>query len=222
MKSPAKPGPSVSVDLSGYPQAYLVDVLLKVLGENVTEARGADRILDLGCGDGLLDQYLSVKGYTVLGVDADKLKIRAAKSRDPNGLYAVGSAYEKLHDSYGTFHAVISVEVVEHLFDPQRFADTVSSLLEPGGVAVISTPYHGYVKNLLLAVFGLMDRHFTALWPGGHIKFWSVKTLSELLSRSGLIVEQVIRVGRVPPLARSMVVVARKPWDTRRGPAQPH
>ena len=77
--------------------------------------------------------------------------------------------------------------------------------------AIISTPYHGYLKNLALAVTGKLDAHFTALWDYGHIKFWSVRTLSALLREVGLTVEKVFRVGRLPVLAKSMIAVARRP-----------
>ena len=94
---------------------------------------------------------------------------------------------------------------------PRQYARCVFDLLEPGGVAVLSTPYHGYWKNLALAVTGKMDAHFTALWDYGHIKFWSIKTLTELLSEAGFEVVRFHRVGRVPLLAKSMIAVARRP-----------
>jgi 2-polyprenyl-6-hydroxyphenyl methylase/3-demethylubiquinone-9 3-methyltransferase len=49
------------------------------------------------------------------------------------------------------------------------------------GMGFLSTPYHGYLKNLALAVSGKMDSHFGALWYGGHVKFFSIKTLQKLL-----------------------------------------
>lgn len=76
---------------------------------------------------------------------------------------------------------------------------------------MISTPYHGYWKNLALALAGKMDDHFTALWDHGHIKFWSVRTLDALLEEAGFVDVCFERVGRVPALAKSMVAVARKP-----------
>jgi 2-polyprenyl-6-hydroxyphenyl methylase/3-demethylubiquinone-9 3-methyltransferase len=76
------------------------------------------------------------------------------------------------------------------------------------GVAVISTPYHGYWKNLAQALTGKMDGHFTALWDHGHIKFWSMRTLGELLREAGFV---DVRFGRVPALAKSMAAVAKKP-----------
>jgi 2-polyprenyl-6-hydroxyphenyl methylase/3-demethylubiquinone-9 3-methyltransferase len=105
---------------------------------------------------------------------------------------------------------VLSLEVVEHVYAPRDYARTVFDLLEPGGVAIISTPYHGYWKNLALAVTGRMDAHFTALWDHGHIKFWSITTLSELLREAGFVDVRFERVGRVPALAKSMIAVARR------------
>lgn len=80
-----------------------------------------------------------------------------------------------------------------------------------GGTAIVSTPYHGYWKNLALAVTGRMDAHFTALWDHGHIKFWSIATLGELLREAGFVDIRFERVGRVPPLAKAMIAIAQKP-----------
>jgi len=124
--------------------------------------------------------------------------------------FHTGSAYEDLAGTHGRFPVVISLEVVEHVFFPRKFADCVFSLLEPGGTAIISTPYHGYLKNLVMAVTGKMDSHFTALWDYGHIKFWSVKTLGKLLSDAGFRSFRFLRVGRIPPLAKSMIAVAER------------
>ncbi|WP_256993192.1 hypothetical protein [Methylococcus capsulatus] len=79
-----------------------------------------------------------------------------------------------------------------------------------GGTAIVSTPYHGYWKNLALALSGKMDAHFTALWDHGHIKFWSMKTLSLLLEEAGFRDIRFERVGRLPALAKAMIAVARK------------
>ena len=106
---------------------------------------------------------------------------------------------------------VLSLEVVEHVYDPRRYATSVFSLLQSDAWAIISTPYHGYWKNLATALSGKMDSHFTALWDNGHIKFWSIKTLSVLLREAGFVDIRFERVGRIPLLAKAMVAVARKP-----------
>ena len=81
-------------------------------------------------------------------------------------------------------------------------------LLEPGGTLILSTPFHGYWKNLALALSGKMDAHFTALWDGGHIKFWSERTLRSLLHEAGFVEVGFSRVGRIRPLAKSMVAAS--------------
>ena len=111
----------------------------------------------------------------------------------------------------GRFPVVTSLEVAEHVYAPRHYAATLFDLLEPGGTAIVSTPYHGYWKNLAMALTGKLDAHFTALWDHGHIKFWSIRTLGELLREAGFVDIRFERVGRVPVLAKSMIAVARKP-----------
>ena len=62
-----------------------------------------------------------------------------------------------------------------------------------------------------MALTGKMDSHFTVLWDHGHIKFWSMKTLSALLLEAGFVDIRFKRVGRIPLLAKSMIAIARKP-----------
>jgi 2-polyprenyl-3-methyl-5-hydroxy-6-metoxy-1,4-benzoquinol methylase len=164
----------------------------------------------LGAGNGFVAARLAATGIDVVAIEPSQSGVAIAQQNFPNIRMETGSAYDDLAAKYGTFPVVLSLEVVEHLMDPRRFAKAVFDLLEPGGHALISTPYHGYFKNLALAVTGKMDAHFTALWDGGHIKFWSVATISALLTEAGLSVEKVVRVGRVPILAKSMLIVARR------------
>ncbi len=167
-------------------------------------------MFDLGCGNGALARHLKAQGFEVTGVDPSETGIGIARKADPSLRLEVGNAYEDLAARYGTFPAVVSLEVVEHVYAPRQYARCVHDLLEPGGRAIISTPYHGYLKNVALAMSGKMDAHFTALWDHGHIKFWSVKTLTALFAEQGLACEKVLRVGRLPALAKSMILVFRK------------
>jgi 2-polyprenyl-6-hydroxyphenyl methylase/3-demethylubiquinone-9 3-methyltransferase len=106
---------------------------------------------------------------------------------------------------------VVSLEVVEHVYAPRDFAARLFDLVAPGGAAIVSTPYHGYWKNLAIAVSGKFDQHFTALWDHGHIKFWSRDTLARLLREAGFSELAFHYAGRFPPLSKSMIVVAEKP-----------
>jgi hypothetical protein len=106
---------------------------------------------------------------------------------------------------------VISLEVIEHCYYPRKLAKTCFDLLAPGGVLILSTPYHGYLKNLALGVFGQWDRHADPpLWDGGHIKLFSAATFTRLLTQTGFFDISVYRAGRIPPLAKTMIAVGHK------------
>jgi 2-polyprenyl-6-hydroxyphenyl methylase/3-demethylubiquinone-9 3-methyltransferase len=193
----------------GHHHSYLIPTLEKEL----SRFNNNHRIMDLGCGNGSMAAWLHNKGWDITGVDPSKQGIEQAKKAWPQLKFYMGSCYDDLAQKHGKFPAVISLEVVEHVYAPREYARCLFNLLEPGGRAIISTPYHGYFKNLALAVTGKMDSHFTALWDHGHIKFWSIKTLAVLLREAGFSVTKVYRVGRIPMLAKSMVLVATKPME---------
>lgn len=174
------------------------------------------RIFELGCGNGAAAEMLADLGYEVVGVDPSEEGIGIAKANCKKAKLFVGNAYDELASRYGRFPLVVSLEVVEHCFWPRKYAATVFDLLEPGGIAFISTPYHGYLKNLALALFDKFDSHWGPLWDGGHIKFWSERTLGALLAETGFTDIRFLRAGRIPPLAKSMIAVARKPAPSAR------
>lgn len=172
---------------------------------------GSDRrILDLGCGDGSFAAALAEKGFDVTGVDVSAEAIREAKRVYPHLKLFEATAYDDLAGRFGQFPVVTSLDVVEHVYFPSKLAACVYSLLQDGGTAIISTPYHGYLKNLALAATGKMDSHFTALTEHGHIKFWSCRTLRMLLLEAGFQSVEFRYVGRIPCLAKSMVAISRK------------
>ena len=188
---------------------YLLPAVRNILKK--LDLPSAERqIFELGCGNGATAALLQGLGYAMVGVDPSEEGIAHARKAYPSLRLDLGSCYDDLASKYGQFPVVLSLEVVEHIFLPRLFARSVYGLLEPGGTAIISTPFHGYWKNLALAISGKLDNHFTALWDYGHIKFWSENTLSSLLEEAGLQVLDYVRVGRIPPLAKSMIAIARK------------
>lgn len=191
---------------------YLLPALLRELSAlRVNESGGkGERVFELGCGNGSVASVLAQQGWDVTGVDPSSEGIAQANTKWPQLKLFEGSAYDDLATRFGRFPVVTSLEVVEHVYFPRQYAATLFSLLEPGGTAIVSTPYHGYWKNLAMALTGKMDAHFTALWDYGHIKFWSAKTLGELLREAGFKDIRFERVGRIPALAKSMIAIARK------------
>ena len=187
---------------------YLLPALESLLKEYLTVPTGK-RILDLGCGNGSVTKYVKSIGYYVEGIDPSIQGIEIARIESPDIKFYVGDTSKSMTFDE-KYDLIYSLEVIEHVYDPYDYMNFLASNLRNNGVAIISTPYHGYFKNLVLALTGKLDAHFTALWKNGHIKFWSKKTLSFLSSTQGLTLIQFTRVGRIPILAKSMIVVLKK------------
>jgi len=151
---------------------------------------------------------LAARGYSVVGVDPSESGIAIAKQYESERLrFELGSTAEDLGARFGTFPAVVSLEVIEHCLSPREFMRALRSVLAPGGLAVISTPFHGYLKNLLIVASGRFEQHFDPLWEGGHVKFFTIGKLRELFAECGFHRYEFHRVGRVSPLAKSTVAV---------------
>ena len=189
---------------------YLLPAVREFLGQ-VAGGRKGLRVFDLGCGNGSVSAELARMGHDVVGVDGSVDGIALAKQAYPQLRLEHRSVYDDLAAIYGTFDVVMTLEVIEHLYSPEAFVARAVDLVRPGGHLILSTPYHGYLKNLAIAVAGGFDKHFMATEEHGHIKFWSMRTLAPLLEAKGLSLLSVKRVGRVPALAKSMVFLARKP-----------
>jgi 2-polyprenyl-6-hydroxyphenyl methylase/3-demethylubiquinone-9 3-methyltransferase len=171
------------------------------------------RVLDIGCGNGRLAGALIENGYRVVGVDLSEQGIRIARARYPGARFEVMPADEEVRARLGErpFDLVVSTELIEHLYAPQPFLRGCFDAVRPGGRLIVSTPYHGYWKNLLIAAAGKFDDHVHPRTAGGHIKFWSRRTLFEALRDEGFVELDFHGVGRAPFLWRSMVVAARRP-----------
>jgi len=206
-----------AAELGGYPwtsaeagcaHAYVMPAVRRMLADGLAEGRRM-RVFDLGCGNGATARALAAGGWEVAGVDPSEDGIAHARA---SGLdLRLGSAYDDLAAEFGQWPFVLCLEVVEHVYFPHRLARTLFELVEPGGVAIVSTPYHGYWKNLALSLVpGAWDRHWHPLRDHGHIKFWSEPTLRVLLCEAGFGEVAFTRVGRVPVLAKALIATAQR------------
>jgi len=170
------------------------------------------RVVDIGCGNGALCQELASRGYEVVGCEPSANDLRLARDAAPELVFhELGVEDDPSPLGNESFDVAIATEVVEHLVTPRHLPRFARKLLRPGGHLIISTPYHGYLKNIVLALTNRWDVHLNPFWDGGHIKFWSRKTLSQLLNETGFHIVRFIGAGRLPFLWKSMIVVARKP-----------
>jgi len=185
---------------------YLQSPLLALLDKSRNRC-----ILDLGCGNGYLANYLISEGFNAYGTDASEAGIAIASQSNPDRFFIQDLSTGKLPDGLQNliFDTIISTEVIEHLYDPEGFIDFCKNVLKGKGEIIISTPYHGYLKNLALSLFNKWDAHHGPLWHGGHIKFWSKATLTSALTNAGFTVVAFEGCGRIPYFWKSMIIKAK-------------
>jgi 2-polyprenyl-3-methyl-5-hydroxy-6-metoxy-1,4-benzoquinol methylase len=185
---------------------YLQDPLLAMLDKNANQC-----ILDMGCGNGYLVNLLVDKGYNAFGTDASAEGIAIARQTNPNRFFiqdlSAGELPQELQNQ--KFDTIISTEVIEHLYDPEGFINFCMDVLKGKGEIIITTPYHGYLKNLTLSLLNKWDTHMNPMWHGGHIKLWSKQTLSKALTNAGFTVISFKGCGRIPYFWKSMIVKAK-------------
>jgi 2-polyprenyl-6-hydroxyphenyl methylase / 3-demethylubiquinone-9 3-methyltransferase len=147
------------------------------------------RILDIGCGGGLLSEPMARLGADVVGADAAARNIPVARVHaEQQGLtidYRHTTA-EALAEAGESFDAILNMEVIEHVEGPQGFLDTCRALLKPGGLMVCST-LNRNPKSFLMAIIGA---EWVMRWlpKGTHdwAKFITPDELYGMMEKAGL------------------------------------
>lgn len=96
-------------------------------------------MFELGCGNGSFAKRLNDYGYAVTAVDTSIDGIKLARCSFPGIPFHNGSAYDDLVGKFGKYNAVVSLEVVEHIFEPRKYMATIYELLEHSGTTIILT-----------------------------------------------------------------------------------
>ena len=147
------------------------------------------RILDIGCGGGLLSEPMARLGADVVGADAAEGNLPVARIHaEQSGLtidYRHTTA-EAMAEAGEQFDVVLNMEVVEHVADPQAYLTATQQLLKPGGLQICST-INRNPKSYAMAIFGA-EVVMRWLPRGTHEwnKFITPDELFDLLSKAGL------------------------------------
>jgi 2-polyprenyl-3-methyl-5-hydroxy-6-metoxy-1,4-benzoquinol methylase len=173
----------------------------RFLRANVGEG---ERVLDVGCGEGVFADLLARAGSTVVGIDvADEPLTRARRLHPELDLRLVdGEGAWDLADA--SFDVVWAGEVIEHVADTATWLSEIRRVLRPGGRLLLSTPGHGRLAMLRLA---LSRRAFAAHFDprGEHLRFYSRETLTTLLEDFRF-QEIELSAGGGPPGARRLLL----------------
>lgn len=154
------------------------------------------RILDIGCGGGLLSEPMCRLGADVVGADPSKINIETARIHaEQQGLkidYRSETA-EALAEAGETFDVILNMEVLEHVADVNLFIETCAGMVRPGGLMIMAT-LNRTLKAFALAIVGA---EYVLRWlpRGTHTwdKFVTPEELAEALAPTAL--KQIDRTG---------------------------
>jgi ubiquinone/menaquinone biosynthesis C-methylase UbiE len=160
------------------------------------------RVLDLGCGAGEFSAALLAAGAQPIAVDVAAEALRRAAARVPGLDARPWRDGEPLPLDDRSVDAVWAGEVVEHVVDVAPWLSEVRRVLRPRGTLLLTTPHHGPLTLLRLA---LSPRRFAAHFEprSDHVRFFSPRTLRALLDDLGFAVEQ-LRVRHATILVRAV------------------
>jgi 2-polyprenyl-6-hydroxyphenyl methylase/3-demethylubiquinone-9 3-methyltransferase len=174
------------------------------LRENVG---AGDRVLDVGCGEGRFAAELAREGASVVGIDVAEEPLRRARELHPqlDLRLVVGERAWDLPDA--SFDVVWAGEVIEHVAETAAWLSEVRRVLRSGGRLLLSTPAHGRLEMLRLALSKrALAEHFDP--RGEHLRFYSRETLTELLEDFGFQAVEVRGAAGLPGARRLLLARA--------------
>jgi 2-polyprenyl-6-hydroxyphenyl methylase/3-demethylubiquinone-9 3-methyltransferase len=141
--------------------------------------------LDVGCGAGLLAEPLARLGASVTAIDAAPELIDVAREHAAGQGLAIDYHAVPVEEVEGQFDLITSLEVIEHVADPQSFIDALAKRLAPGGLLILSTPNQTSWSRLLTIT---LAEGFGRIPKGTHDfgKFIAPERMKSLLAGAGL------------------------------------
>lgn len=166
-------------------------------------------IIDFGCGNGkILGEIKKINSKVkLIGLDVSETALKQAREYLPDVEFYKINDGEKIPINDQSIDFIFSSEVIEHIYDTENTLAEISRILKPGGKILLTIPYHGFIKNLLITFFAF-NKHFNP--TGAHIRFFTKKTLLNLLNKNNLKVLKIGYYGRIYPISHSISILAEK------------
>lgn len=178
-----------------FPRGLRQDTAMRVV-------RPGETLLDVGCGRGAVASLLSRRFDLVHGVDSDDEALAKAAQRGV-AVARIDLDRDALPFQDGSFDAVLSLDVIEHVLDPAAFVRELARVLRPGGHLYLATPnvrFVGYLRTLVVHGRFPLTSSDPRGWQGGHIHFFTNGDLDALLRESGF--HEVVQHGSAAAAAQ--------------------
>ena len=137
------------------------------------------KLLDVGCGTGVLSRLLVEKGYDVIGIDISENAINKCKNKGLNAYQQ--NLSEKLLFRDEEFDCILMSEVIEHIADTFFVLHELNRVLKTGGVFILTTPNSAFITRRLRYLIGKTS---TETQNFSHLRFFNKKLLTRIVEEA--------------------------------------
>jgi len=194
------------------------------------------KVLDVGCGNGIISMHLGKEGYAVNGIDMSEKAVANANAKNPftNVIFSVMDA-ETLHASGQCYDAIICSEVLEHLHEPSRLLRQLYAILNKNGILIVTVPNgngpreslvtkpylalrekNNWAWRVVLNLKKMLGYSGTTVQSAAdnldHIQFFTTKQLKKLSADNGFIIEVINSSNFVDDVFPVSIVGSRSPF----------
>lgn len=182
------------IDVKVYGNSGNVNVLAHVPASALT-------VLDIGCGRGDNAQHLKARGMEVDGLTISDKELTLARQFLRTGV--LHNAENGLPEviTRNLYDVVICSHVIEHICYPENLLRDVRTVLKPGGVFIVALPNIMHYRSRWQLIKGNFNYQESGIWDNTHVKWYTLATAMNLLSRNGFEVVDGNVTGTIPFLS---------------------
>jgi 2-polyprenyl-3-methyl-5-hydroxy-6-metoxy-1,4-benzoquinol methylase len=183
--------------------------LLERVARMFEDRGGPLGVLDVGCGEGHFAASLEREGAEVVAIDVAAEPLRRALAHAPELDVRLVEPEGELPFEDASFDVVWAGEVIEHVADTSRWLSEVRRVLRSGGTLLLSTPDHGPLSRLRLALSrNAFEEHFDP--RSDHLRFYTRRALVDLYADFGFEDVEVFAAGGLPGARRVLLASGRR------------
>ncbi len=184
-----------------------------LLAKHVTSKVSGARVLDIGCGCGANARALKKRspGVRVVGVEPNARAVELARQACDEVFHGTSDEWGRASPDAAPFDALVLSDVLEHVADPIAFVRSVMATPAlAGALWIVSVPNYAVWYNRVRTLLGVQGYSWSGLWDRTHLRFYTRRTVSELLRYCGL---ATVDTACTPSLVQSTAPVLRKLFE---------
>jgi len=177
------------IDYKALDAGLAKDIRVKKMIELVGTGK---EVLDLGCFSGYMMKQFIKNGNKTIGTDTNKMFIKHCQDDGLNVFYI--DSEKRLPFANSSFDVVVAGELIEHIYDTNKFLEECNRILRPGGELIISTPNMGFWKHRIKLLLGLNmpfeyghHGHFI-----NHIRYFNMASFKRAILGHGFIILRTV------------------------------